>query len=236
MHPAPTSPRHRYMARLTGSPRCSGQDNGSCSYPERQRTPSHECGKGQQRQSLTRAGRSATLTGEIIVGFTLGQILAEPYLASLSRPASVSRNAVVASVMSSQSSSSTSFLFRRSAPGFRLPKSLARVFACAAAMAACTLDTRAANQFDGAWDFVLITKSGPCNPSYSVKGRIIDGALQHSGVLGRVAPSGAVSATVSLGPIHASGSGRFSGASGNGIWRGEGLGGPCSGTWFGRRK
>jgi hypothetical protein len=43
----------------------------------------HECGKGQQRQSLTRAGRSATLTGEIIVGFTLGQILAEPYLACL---------------------------------------------------------------------------------------------------------------------------------------------------------
>jgi hypothetical protein len=134
------------------------------------------------------------------------------------------------------SSSSTSILFRRRAAGFRLPKTLARVLACVAAMAACTLDARAANQFDGAWDFVLITKSGPCNPSYNVSGRIIDGAIWHGGVSGRVAPSGAVSATVSLGPIHAWGSGRFSGASGSGIWRGQGLGGPCSGTWSGKRK
>jgi hypothetical protein len=112
----------------------------------------------------------------------------------------------------------------------------ARVLACVVAMAACTLDARAANRFDGTWDFVLTTKSGPCNPEYNVSGGIIDGAIQYGGVSGRVAPSGAVSATVSFGPIHASGSGRFSGASGSGIWRGQGPGGPCSGIWSGKRK
>jgi hypothetical protein len=97
----------------------------------------------------------------------------------------------------------------------------------------------AAGAFDGAWKAVITTKSGTCNPSFTVGGKITNGVMHYGGgataFSGRVAPSGAVVGTVSLGPIHAAGSGRFSGDSGSGTWRGQMANGPCSGTWSAQR-
>jgi hypothetical protein len=52
----------------------------------------------------------------------------------------------------------------------------------------------------------------------------------------RVAPSGAVTATVTVGPNHGVATGRLSGASGGGTWRAQGSGGTCTGIWKAERR
>jgi hypothetical protein len=98
----------------------------------------------------------------------------------------------------------------------------------------------AAGAFDGSWTAVIVTRSGTCNLSFRVGGHITNGIMHYGGgannaFSGRVAPSGAVVGTFSVGPIHAAGSGRFSSHSGSGTWRGQGANGPCSGTWTAQR-
>ena len=94
----------------------------------------------------------------------------------------------------------------------------------------------AAGPFDGAWQTVIVTRSGACNSSVTVGGHIINGIMHYGGNANvRVAPSGAVSGTFSVGVFHAAGTGKLSGHSGSGQWRGQGSNGPCSGTWTARR-
>jgi hypothetical protein len=97
----------------------------------------------------------------------------------------------------------------------------------------------AASAFDGPWEAVIVTRSGACNGSFAVGGNITNGIIHYGGgankFSGRVAPSGAVAGTFSVGPINAAGSGLLSGDTGKGTWRGQGANGPCSGTWTAQR-
>jgi hypothetical protein len=97
----------------------------------------------------------------------------------------------------------------------------------------------AASAFDGAWNAVIVTRSGDCNASFAVGGNVTNGIIHYGGgankFSGRVAPSGAVAGTFSIGPYHAAGSGQLSGDSGKGTWRGQGANGPCSGAWTAKR-
>ena len=110
-----------------------------------------------------------------------------------------------------------------------------RAFIVMIAATAAGPQTKAQSQFDGAWSVTIVTRSGTCDQIYRISGLVSNGVIIYPGVSGRVAPSGAVSGTLSMGPIHASGSGRLSGNTGSGTWRGQGPNGPCSGSWNGQR-
>jgi hypothetical protein len=119
-----------------------------------------------------------------------------------------------------------------------------RAFVLAAALAgsasAFAPTASAATKFDGAWSVLIVTRAGPCDPSYRFGGQIINGIIYYTGggpvsLTGRVAASGAISVTVSSGPNHAVGSGRLTARSGGGTWRGQGPGGACSGSWSAQR-
>jgi hypothetical protein len=104
------------------------------------------------------------------------------------------------------------------------------VSACAAAPPA-----RAAS-FDGPWSVVVVTKNGPCDPSYRYGVMIRGGNVTYMGggavsVSGRVSKSGQVSVSVSAAGNSAIGSGRLSGGRGGGTWRGRGPQGACAGVW-----
>jgi len=99
---------------------------------------------------------------------------------------------------------------------------------------------QAATPFDGEWSVVVLTKTGICDPSYRFAGKILNGVVYYLGSVsatfsGRVAPSGAVHLTVSVGPNHAVGSGKLTTTSGTGTWRGQGPNGQCSGSWNAER-
>jgi hypothetical protein len=90
--------------------------------------------------------------------------------------------------------------------------------------------------FDGPWSVVVVTKSGPCDPTYRYGLMIQGGRVTYLGggsvsVSGHVASNGAVSVSVSSGGQSASGSGRLSDGRGGGTWSGRGTSGACSGTW-----
>src|SRR6201989_3026093 len=92
------------------------------------------------------------------------------------------------------------------------------VRACAAAPPA------GAASFDGPWSVVVVTKSGPCDPSYRYGVMIRGGLVTYQGggavnVSGRVSKSGSVSVSVSAAGNSALGSGRLSGGRGGGTWR-----------------
>jgi hypothetical protein len=93
-----------------------------------------------------------------------------------------------------------------------------------------------AASFDGPWSVVVVTRSGPCDPSYRYGVMIRGGLVSYQGggavnVSGRVSKSGHVSVNVSAAGNSALGSGRLSGGRGGGTWRGHGPSGACSGTW-----
>jgi len=95
----------------------------------------------------------------------------------------------------------------------------------------------AAPRYDGLWSVAIITEKGDCDRGYRYPIRIANGVLVNGGsdpftISGRVAPSGAVTVTVSSGNRSATGSGRLSGDSGEGHWSG----GSCSGTWTAERR
>jgi hypothetical protein len=99
----------------------------------------------------------------------------------------------------------------------------------------------AATPFDGEWSVLIITSTGTCDESYRFAGRITNGIISYEGggaiaVSGRVAPSGALTATVSNGPNYGMASGRLVGNSGKGTWRGQNSIGACSGSWTAERK
>ena len=93
-----------------------------------------------------------------------------------------------------------------------------------------------AASFDGPWSVVVVTKKGPCDPSYRYGVMIRGGLVTYQGggavnVSGRVSNSGSVSVSVSAAGNSAIGSGRLSSGRGGGTWRGQGPQGACSGVW-----
>lgn len=118
--------------------------------------------------------------------------------------------------------------------------SLARTFAFALVAASATLaatTSNAAPRYDGLWSVSIVTEKGDCDRGYRYPVRISHGMLVNGGsdpftISGRVAPSGAITVTVSHGDKSATGSGRLAGNEGEGRWSG----GSCSGTWSAERR
>jgi hypothetical protein len=96
----------------------------------------------------------------------------------------------------------------------------------------------AGSRFDGMWNLTFVTQRGACDPIYNFTVDVLNGSITHPNILtfkGRVAQSGAVRAAVRVGQRYASGSGRLSGVSGQGVWSGYSDVSRCAGTWTARR-
>jgi len=110
------------------------------------------------------------------------------------------------------------------------------------AVVACTVAinrTNARSAFDGAWSVIIQTIGGSCSSGISFGFEIRDGIVLGYGdanVRGRVARNGAVHVNVSTGGQYASGSGRLTPVFGNGVWRGRGSAGFCTGRWVAQRR
>src|SRR5262249_30488497 len=111
----------------------------------------------------------------------------------------------------------------------------ALLVAAAAALPSTTM-AFAASPYDGRWSVVIQTDRGACDRAYRYGIAIQNGHVGYAGdnsfnVSGQVGRNGAVSVRVSRGGSYAAGTGRLSGSSGSGTWRGVGSG-VCSGRWF----
>jgi len=96
----------------------------------------------------------------------------------------------------------------------------------------------AGSRFDGTWNLVFVTQRGACDPTYNFMVDVLNGNVTHPNILtfrGHVAPSGAVRASVRVGQKYASGSGRLSGVSGQGVWSGRSGESRCTRAWRARR-
>ena len=94
---------------------------------------------------------------------------------------------------------------------------------------------------DGQWSVLVITEKGTCDRAYRYGIRVAEGRLRYEGdasvdMAGTVAPNGLVKVSIRLGNQGANGSGRLSGNSGAGTWRGAGSSGECSGRWEAERR
>lgn len=121
--------------------------------------------------------------------------------------------------------------------GNRLARSLAFALVAASATLAASTSNAAAPRYDGLWSVSIVTEKGDCDRGYRYPIRISHGTLVNGGsdpftISGRVAPSGAITVTVSHGNKSAIGSGRLAGNEGEGHWSG----GACSGTWSAERR
>ncbi|WP_249158900.1 hypothetical protein [Bradyrhizobium tropiciagri] len=108
----------------------------------------------------------------------------------------------------------------------------------AAGLAVLGGEANARSAYDGSWDLVFVTQSGGCDPSYNFTVNISNGIVSHPNLVkfrGYVARSGAVRASVTVHDKHAGGSGRLSGNSGRGTWRGYSGNERCAGYWSARR-
>ena len=98
----------------------------------------------------------------------------------------------------------------------------------------------ARSPYDGSWSVVFYTRSGACGAAYRSEVVIQNGGIYPgaSGINfnGHVSPRGDVRASVAAGDQYASGSGRLGPYSGGGVWRGQGSGGLCAGTWAAERR
>lgn len=116
----------------------------------------------------------------------------------------------------------------------------ARLLGCALIAATASLAASAnasAPRYDGIWSVSIVTQKGDCDRGYRYPIRISHGVLANGGsdpftISGKVAPSGAITVTVSHGDESATGSGRLAGDTGGGYW----AGGSCSGTWTAERR
>ena len=120
----------------------------------------------------------------------------------------------------------------------RAARALAVCLAFAGSQLGAPLPASASSRFDGQWNLVFQTQRGDCDPSYNFTVDVVNGNISHPNILtfrGRVAPSGAVRASVRVGQKSASGSGRISGAIGRGVWSGRSGQSQCAGTWAAQR-
>jgi hypothetical protein len=95
--------------------------------------------------------------------------------------------------------------------------------------------------YDGDWSVLIVSNSGSCGSSYRYGVQIADGAVIYDGggmitMQGRVTPKGAVRVIVRAGSQWADGSGRLTKMCGGGVWKGQGTGGVCAGTWVAERR
>jgi hypothetical protein len=102
---------------------------------------------------------------------------------------------------------------------------------------AIAMPAAAAPSYDGLWSVLIVTEHGDCDRAYRYPVRIQGGALANAGdspinISGKVGGNGSVTVTVSYGQKSAMGSGRLSGTSGGGSWKG----GACTGTWEAERR
>ncbi len=100
---------------------------------------------------------------------------------------------------------------------------------------------RAQGSFDGSWSVLIITDTGECDRAYRYgirieRGQIIYGGEAGVAFTGRVESNGQVAATVRRGEQSATGSGRLSGSSGGGTWKGQSSTGACGGRWEAERR
>jgi len=122
--------------------------------------------------------------------------------------------------------------------GNRLARPAASALVAAVAIAAASVSSHAAApRYDGMWSVSIVTEKGDCDRGYRYPIRIANGTLVNGGsdpftISGTVAPSGAITVTVSHGGKSASGSGRLAGDTGEGRW----TGGSCSGSWTAERR
>ena len=115
---------------------------------------------------------------------------------------------------------------------------LLAAFALVAAYAPAPAAARA--NFDGNWNVLIVTSSGPCDRSYRFGLSIRNGDIFYNGsapvnVNGRVSGNGSVRVHVSAGAQNANGAGRLSRDYGRGHWRGAGASDVCAGSWTAQR-
>jgi hypothetical protein len=120
-------------------------------------------------------------------------------------------------------------------------RTIVLVLVCAAA-AMSTANARTGGRgggFDGAWSVLIVTQQGECDRAYRYGIQISGGRVYYTGgganFSGQVASNGAVQVFVSAAGASAAGSGRLSGNSGRGNWRGRSGGNICSGYWTATR-
>jgi hypothetical protein len=97
---------------------------------------------------------------------------------------------------------------------------------------------RVGSGYDGAWNLLFVTQRGTCDPTYNFSVNISQGLVSHPNLVrfkGKVAASGSVRASVTMGDKYAAGSGKLTESSGWGTWSGRVGGGRCSGYWTAQR-
>jgi len=106
--------------------------------------------------------------------------------------------------------------------------------------AGLSLAAPAQSRFDGAWSVLIITDAGDCDRAYRYGVQIAGGRVFYEGggteTQGRVSNNGQVTVSIRQGDGNATGSGRLSGNSGGGQWRGASATGRCSGHWQAQRR
>ncbi len=112
---------------------------------------------------------------------------------------------------------------------------------CASALLASIGTASSAAKYDGSWSVVVITERGDCDRAYRYPVRVVNGAIQYLNeagisITGRVDGSGRLRAVIRRGDQQAEGSGRLSGATGAGTWRGRDNFKQCSGRWEAERR
>ncbi len=122
-------------------------------------------------------------------------------------------------------------------------RSRAGVLASALALAGAgfTSPAFAGSPYDGNWSVVITTRVGECDPTARYRLQIANGAVVNGNdkdiqVKGQVSRDGTVSVSVRSGDAWAAASGRLSGETGTGTWKGHGSSGACEGTWVAERR
>jgi hypothetical protein len=99
----------------------------------------------------------------------------------------------------------------------------------------------AISPYDGNWSVVITTRVGACDPTSRIRlqitnGAVVNGAANDVDVRGKVSRDGSVNVSVHSGDAYAVASGRLSGETGKGTWKGKGSNGVCEGTWEAERR
>jgi hypothetical protein len=113
--------------------------------------------------------------------------------------------------------------------------------ALALAGAGVTSSAFAGSPYDGNWSVVITTRVGACDPTARYRlqisnGAVVNGSDNDIAVHGQVSRGGMVSVSVRSSDAWAVASGRLSGETGSGTWKGHGSNGACEGTWVAERR
>jgi hypothetical protein len=106
-----------------------------------------------------------------------------------------------------------------------------------AAVLVTAFSAMSAPTYDGLWSVVIVTETGSCDRAYRYPIRISNGILINAGgsaisITGSVRDNGSITVILSDGGKEATASGRLSGTTGTGSWRGR----ECAGSWGAERR